>query len=77
MSGYMSEIGAEIGQSIVDHAMYISTLAAAILSGMVVMRYQFKFGGHIGYPLDVGVLDCGWTSCVDGWDGASYFWIVY
>ena len=35
-------IGPEIGQAVVDHAMYISTLAVAILGGMVAMQHQYK-----------------------------------
>ena len=38
-SGY---IGPEIGQAVVDHAMYISTLAVAILGGIVVIRHQYN-----------------------------------
>ena len=38
----MSEIGGEVGRAVVNHAMYISTLAVAILSGMVIMRFHFK-----------------------------------
>lgn len=42
MNDQLGNIGPEIGQAVVDHAMYISTLAVAILGGMVVMRHQYK-----------------------------------
>lgn len=42
MDDLPGDIGLEIGQAIVDHAMYISTLAVAILGGMVAMRHQYK-----------------------------------
>ena len=40
-------IGPEIGQAIVDHSMYISTLAVAILGGMVAMRHQHRLSSTL------------------------------